>query len=83
MILRNRNIKTTVVVGLVTQGCVEATVRDAEQYGYYPVVLRDCVCSPRKDLHEAALIVMSARYDVVTSQELLELWHSTDLIKAS
>jgi nicotinamidase-related amidase len=75
-ILRNRGIKSAVVVGLVTEGCVEATVRDLEQYGYYPVVLKDCVCSTRRDLHEAALLVMSARYDVVTSEELLKLWQS-------
>jgi nicotinamidase-related amidase len=75
-ILRNRGIKTAVVVGSVTEGCVETTVRDLEQYGYYPVVLRDCVSSRRQDLHDAALLVMSARYDVVNSEELLRLWRS-------
>jgi nicotinamidase-related amidase len=76
LILRNKGIKSAVVVGLVTQGCVETTVRDVEQYGYYPVVLSDCVCSSRQDLHEAALLVMSSRYDVVTSEELLRVWRS-------
>ena len=72
--LRNRGIRSAVVVGAVTEGCVETTVRDLEQYGYYPVVLRDCVSSRRQDLHEAALLVMSARYDVVSSEELLAIW---------
>jgi ureidoacrylate peracid hydrolase len=75
-ILRSSGIKTAAVVGLITEGCVETTVRDLEQYGYYPVILSDCVCSSRQDLHEAALLVMSARYDVVTSSELLAIWHS-------
>ncbi len=74
LILRNKGIKAAVVVGLVTHACVEGTARDLEQYGYYPVVLSDCVCSYRQDLHEAALLVMSARYDVVTSEELLNVW---------
>ncbi|MDI7258752.1 MAG: isochorismatase family cysteine hydrolase [Thermodesulfobacteriota bacterium] len=76
LILRNRRISSVVVVGLVTEGCVLATVKDLEQYGYYPVVLKDCVWSHRKNLHEAALAIMSERLDVVTSEELLEVWHS-------
>lgn len=73
-ILRNRGIRAAAVVGLVTEGCVETTVRDLEQYGYYPVVLSDCVCSRSQDVHKAALLVMSSRYDVVTSEELLKVW---------
>lgn len=73
-ILKNRKIETAIVTGLVTEGCVESTVRDLQDYGYYPVVLRDCVTSSRSDLHEAALLVMSARYDVIESDELFEAW---------
>ena len=74
LILRTRSIKTGVVTGVVTEGCVEGTVRDLEQYGYYPVVLSDCVCSTHKDLHDSALLVMSRRYDALTSAELLGIW---------
>ena len=74
LVLRNRGVKSAIVVGLVTQGCVESTVRDLEQYGYYPVILSDCVCSSRQDMHEASLLVMSSRYDVVTSEELFNVW---------
>ena len=82
LILRNKGIRAAVVVGLVTEGCVESTVRDVEQYGYYPVVLSDCICSSHQDLHEASLLVMSARYDVVTSEELLKVWRSASQPKA-
>lgn len=73
-ILKNSKIETAVVTGLVTEGCVESTVRDLQDYGYYPVILRDCVTSSRRDLHDAALLVMSARYDVITSDELLKVF---------
>lgn len=76
LLLKNRGIKAAVVVGLATEGCVETTVRDLDQYGYYPIVLRDCVASRRKELHDAALLVMSNRYDVILSEELLKVWHS-------
>lgn len=65
------------MVGLATDACVESTVRDLEQYGYYPVVLKDCVWSHRQSLHEAALLFMASHYDVVTSAELLKLWRPT------
>ena len=71
-LLKSARIETAIVVGLVTEGCVESTVRDLVSHGYYPVVLRDCVTSSRKDLHDAAMLVMSARYDVITSEELFE-----------
>jgi hypothetical protein len=36
-----------------------------------------------QDLHDAALFVMSARYDVITSAELLDAWSESDRIAAA
>ena len=74
-ILKSSGIKSAIVVGLVTEGCVDATTRDVLGYGYYPVLLRDCLTSARPELHDAALKIQSARYDVITSDELLGLWN--------
>ncbi|MBI2859014.1 MAG: cysteine hydrolase [Chloroflexi bacterium] len=74
LLLRNRNIKSVVSVGVATHGCVESTVRDLAHYGYYPIVLSDCVAGPHPKLHDAALTVMAARYDTITSDELIKLW---------
>ena len=82
LLLMSRDIRTVAIVGLRTDVCVETTVRDVAQYGYYPVVLRDCVSSSRPDLHEAALLVMSDQYDVITSEEFLEVLRSAVEIKA-
>ncbi|MBI2957243.1 MAG: cysteine hydrolase family protein [Chloroflexi bacterium] len=77
LLLKNKQTKSAVVVGQGTPWCVETTVRDLEQYGYYPVVLSDCVCTAdRRELHQASLLVMSDRYVVVTSGELLKVWNS-------
>lgn len=80
-LLKNSGIETVVVVGLVTEGCVESTVRDLVGYGYYPVLLRDCVTSSRQDLHDAALLVMGARYDVITSEEFFKALPPPDASK--
>jgi nicotinamidase-related amidase len=73
LLLRSNGIKNVLTTGLVTQGCVESTCRDASNE-YFVVLLRDCVDSNRKDLHEACLKIMEYRYDVVTSQQVLDIW---------
>jgi nicotinamidase-related amidase len=74
MILRTRDIETVVVTGCVTQGCVETTVRDAGNHDYYVVVPSDAVASQNKQLHDAALSVMAARWTVTTSEEITKIW---------
>ncbi|HMK82230.1 MAG TPA: isochorismatase family cysteine hydrolase [Candidatus Bathyarchaeia archaeon] len=79
LLLRSNGIRNFIATGLVTQGCVESTCRDASNE-YFVVVLRDCVESNRKELHEANLKIMECRYDVVTSRQVLDIWkkfHST------
>ncbi len=79
IILRNRGIKSVIVVGLVTESCVEGTVRDAYYLGYYPVILSDGVASTRQNLHEAAMAIMAAKYDVIISAELLKIWQGSQV----
>jgi len=74
MILRARGVETVVVTGCVTQGCVETTVRDAGNHDYYVTVPSDAVASQSKQLHEAALSVMAARWTVTSSGEITKIW---------
>jgi len=74
MILRTNGIKSVVSVGVVTDGCVESTARDAQFFDYYSVLLRDCVATAKRDIHEAALLVLTNRLDVVDSSEVIQVW---------
>jgi nicotinamidase-related amidase len=74
MVLRCNDIKSIVVTGDVTQGCVESTARDAAFHDYYVVVLEDCVATYDRDLHEASLKVLRTRVDVAPSGAVLDLW---------
>ena len=75
LILRSNGIKTVLVSGCTTEGCVESTVRDLCFYDYFGVVLSDCVGSDVRELHEASMLVMGAyRADVVTSTDVAEVW---------
>jgi ureidoacrylate peracid hydrolase len=76
MVLRCNGIKTLVVTGDVTQGCVESTARDASFHDYYVVVLEDCVATYEHDLHEASLKVLRTRVDVTPSGDVLKIWEA-------
>ncbi len=57
-LLRNRGIRTLLIAGISTENGIEATARDADNRGYYTVVVEDCVSSPDQEGHELALALM-------------------------
>lgn len=70
--LAQRGVQTLVVAGAVTSGCVRASVVDAMQYGFRPVVLSDCVGDRALGPHDANLFDMEQKYAaVMTSAALL------------
>ena len=77
LLLRAEGIRTVLVAGCTTEGCVESTVRDLSFYDYFGVVLSDCVGSDLQELHDASMRVMGAhRADIATSAEVASLWKS-------
>lgn len=72
-LLAAAGVDTLIVTGTSTSGCVRATVVDALQYGYRPVVPREAVGDRNPDAHEANLYDMDAKYaDVVSVDEALK-----------
>jgi nicotinamidase-related amidase len=70
LVLRSNGIKTVLVCGCTTEGCVESTVRDAGFHDYLAVVISDCVGSDVPELHSASMFVMSSyRADVIDSAD--------------
>ena len=73
--LRRRSVKTTVITGVSTNICVESTLREAFNLGYYVVIPRDCVAGNNKKLHDATLQnVEFLLGDVTESSSLIEHW---------
>jgi len=54
-ILRNMKVDRLWVTGIVTEGCVELTARDAADRGYYVTLVTDCLASSTHVAHEDAL----------------------------
>ncbi len=75
LMLRSRGIKTIVIGGVATEGGVEGTARTARNLGYDMVVLKDCVGSRNRELHEMALKLMErTQFDMATAEEVAAIW---------
>jgi maleamate amidohydrolase len=72
-LLTAAGVDTLIVTGTSTSGCVRATVVDALQYGFRPVVPREAVGDRNPDAHKANLYDVDSKYgDVVSVEEILE-----------
>jgi maleamate amidohydrolase len=61
-----------IVTGASTSGCIRATVVDALQHGYRPIVPREAVGDRNPAAHEANLYDIDAKYgDVVSVDEVV------------
>jgi nicotinamidase-related amidase len=68
---------TVIVSGCTTSGCVRATVVDALQYGYRPIVVRDAVGDRSIASHNQSLFDMEQKYaDVLNASELIARIHA-------
>ncbi|HEY1610759.1 MAG TPA: N-carbamoylsarcosine amidohydrolase [Paraburkholderia sp.] len=67
--LAQRGVRTLVVAGAVTSGCVRASVVDAMQYGFRPFVLSDCVGDRAIAPHDANLFDMAQKYAAVMTRD--------------
>ncbi|HUZ81968.1 MAG TPA: isochorismatase family protein [Gaiellaceae bacterium] len=71
-LLASHGCDSVIVTGASTSGCVRATVVDALQYGYRPVVPREAVGDRNPAAHDAALYDIDLKYgDVVRLDECL------------
>lgn len=60
--LSSLGVRTLVICGMTTSGCVRATVVDAFSHNYRVLLPEGCVADPRPELHEMHLADMNERY---------------------
>ncbi|MFK7966287.1 MAG: cysteine hydrolase family protein [Burkholderiaceae bacterium] len=70
-VLRRAGITTIMVAGIVTQGGVASTVRDAHVRDFHPIVVADGCSSFKQAVHDIALQDMSSIAEVSDCAELL------------
>lgn len=64
-ILRNLNIDTLIMTGVVTNYCVETAVRDAGDRGYNVILVDDACAAMSEEHHRLALEILDGVYCVV------------------
>jgi len=74
LVLRSNRVETVVVVGVMSEGCVESTARDAAFHDYYVVLTSDAMASDVLAWHEASVLTMSGRHDMLPWRTLVHLW---------
>ena len=70
-LLRNMGIETLVVTGFLTDQCVDHTIRDAADRGFYPICIADACASHSQVRHENALKAFSGYCRTMTTVEIL------------
>ena len=74
LLLRSNGIRSVVVCGCTTEGCVESTARDALFADLYVVLAEDAVASDDRAQHEASLLLMRNRFDVASALQISACW---------
>lgn len=70
-LLRNMQIETLVVTGFLTDQCVDHTVRDAADRGFYPICVTDACASHSQTRHDNALKAFGGYCRSMTTGEML------------
>ncbi len=76
--LRQRNIKTLIVAGMAANLCVESHIRDATEYAFNVITVKDAVAGPGEESTKAAQTnyeFLSER--TVTAKEIVEVIQSS------
>lgn len=72
-ILRHLGIDTLIVGGIVTNGGVASTLRDAHLRGLHTIVLTDGCAAFREDVHEATLLSLASVTEQMTCADAVTL----------
>lgn len=74
MVLRENGVDTVIIVGTKTNCCIRATVTDAYNLDYLPIVLSDCVATNDETVNQVHLMdIQKYLGRVITSDELCDL----------
>ncbi len=79
LVLRELNVDTVIVTGVVTNICVRSTCHDAFFLGYNVIVPRDCVRATAPREQESSLWDIETHFGTVTdSSELIKMIETLD-----
>ena len=72
--MRNESKNTILFTGISTEIGIASSARDSANRGFYTVVVKDCVSTSNKEMHESSLKILESICVVVPSQEIMKEW---------
>lgn len=74
-VLRRLGVKTLILTGVYTEGCVESTARHGYFLDYYVVMVDDCCGTTSEKIHRQALDRCERHFGIVAlSEEIAAIW---------
>jgi nicotinamidase-related amidase len=73
--LRANRIKTVVITGTATSGCVLDTAVGAAAHDYYTICASDSIAGGES--HELGMLHLEDRFDSLSTEEFAEIWKTT------
>lgn len=74
-ILKEHNVQTLYLAGMLSHACIESHARDAAEHGYRPVVVRDAIGAAGEALLAASLTTLSLHAKALpTTEQVLAEW---------
>lgn len=73
-LFRNIGIDTLLVTGFLTDQCIDHTVRDAADRGFYPVCVEDACATETEDRHRAALNAFKGYCRTMCAADVVAEW---------
>ena len=68
-LLRNMGINNLIIMGVVTNGCVESSTRSAAELDYGTIVVEDATAAMAPQLHEHSILSMSYKDAAIKSAD--------------
>ena len=88
MVLRGRGIRSLVITGTGTTGCITHTFAAAQMNGYYPIVVPDAVAnggapdSQAREEHERSVKWFAGSAPTFNSDEIVSVWQECAQVEA-
>ena len=83
-VLRHLGVKSLLLTGVYTEGCVESTARDGYFLDYYITLVEDCCGTTTTEIHEGVLERCERDWGTVfTSREIVDAWSRMGAVSAT
>ena len=84
MVLRSNGIRTMIMTGSITNGCVESTARDGFFHDYYIVFLDDCTGTVSDELQQGTLFNIDRWFgEVKNAEDVVACWRDGGFLEGN